>query len=154
MSPSTMTWVAVGDSSGARIFKFDKPSDPWTLVEAIKGDGSGADTGTRDFGKKASEHKGALHGHGDIEKSEKETAERRFAHVLVHELERGLAELAFGRLVLVAQPKLLGELRENLSRGLQAKIVAEVSKDYVHLAPDELRKKLLESIPVDLTLRA
>src|ERR1700677_4866472 len=69
MSQSTMTWVAVGDSSGARIFKFDKQADPWTLVEAIKGDGSGADTGTRDFGKKASEHKGALHGHGDIEKS-------------------------------------------------------------------------------------
>ena len=153
MSQSTWSWVVVGDSSSARIFKFDRHADAWTLVEKITGDGTGADSGTADFGRKASEHKGALHGHGNIENVGKETTERRFAHLLAHVLERGMTENAFGRLILVAQPKLLGELRENLSRGLQAKIVAEISKDYVHLGTNELREQLIGSIPVDQVLR-
>ena len=66
MSQSTQSWVVVGDASGARIFKFDKHEDPWTLVETLNGDGTSKDTGTRDFGPKASEHKGALHNHGDL----------------------------------------------------------------------------------------
>lgn len=154
MSQSTWSWVVVGDSSGARIFKFDGRADAWSLVENIVGDGTGVDHGTSDFGTKASEHKGALHGHGNIENVGKETAERRFAHLLAHVLERGLAENSFGRLILVAEPKLLGELRENLSRGLQAKIAAEISKDYVHLTAREVREQLIDAIPNDLVLRA
>ncbi len=154
MSQSNISWVVVGDASGARIFKYDMKNEPWKLVETVAGDGSTKDTGTRDFGTKASEHKGALHAHGERKNDPKETAERRFAHQLSHVLERGLTEKAFGRLVLVAQARLLGELRENLSRGLLDKVVAEVSKDYVHLAPDELRKQLSDVIPSDLTLRA
>jgi protein required for attachment to host cells len=154
MSQSTWSWVVVGDSSGARIFKFDRQGDAWSLVEKIDGNGTANSNGTSDFGPKASEHKGALHGHGNIENVRKETTERRFAHLLAHVLERGLTENSFGRLILVAQPKLLGELRENLSRGLKAKIVAEVSKDYVHLTGNEIREQLIESIPPDLVLRA
>jgi len=153
MSQSISTWVVVGDASGARIFKFNKPIEHWSLVEKVAGDAHEVLDATRDFGKKASEHKGALHGHGENLNAKKETAERRFAHLLSHVLERGLDEGAFARLVLVAEPKLLGELRENLSRGLQAKIVAEVSKDYVHLTPRELREELIEQIPVDQEIR-
>jgi protein required for attachment to host cells len=154
MSQSTWSWVVVGDSSGARIFKFDRYADTWALIEKVVADSSAVDTGTADFGRKASEHKGALHGHGNIENVTWETAERRFAHRLAHILERGLAENAFGRLILVAQPKLLGELRENMSRGLQAKIVSEVCKDYVHLTAREIREQLIDEIPPDLVLRA
>jgi len=152
MSQSTASWVVVGDSSGARILKFEKHADPWTLVEKLPGDGRGPDTGTGDFGAKASEHKGALHGHGNNETSAKDTSERRFAHLIVHVLERGLAENAFGRLILVAEKKLLGELRENLSRGLQARVVAEINKDYVHLGTAELRTALLDQIPTDVAV--
>ncbi len=153
MSQSSLSWVVVGDASGARIFKFDKHQEPWALVEAIKGDGTSADKGTRDFASKSSEHKGALHGHGENHNSVKETAERRFAHQLSRVLERGLADGSFAHLILVAPAKLLGELRENLSRGLHAKVVAEVSKDYVHLSAKELQAQLIEHIPVDLKQR-
>ena len=106
MSQSTGTWVLVSDFTGARIFRFDKHSNPWTLVEKVSGDGSETSAGTADFGAKASEHKGALHGHG--QNGKKETVERRFAHLVAHVLERGMTENAFGRLVIVAAPKLLG----------------------------------------------
>jgi len=40
--------------------------------------------------------------------------------------------------VLVAPPKLLGDLRENLSRGLQSAVVSQVHKDYTHIGVEEL----------------
>ena len=148
MSQSISTWVVVGDASGARIFKFNKPIEHWSLVEKVAGDAHEVLDATRDFGKKASEHKGALHGHGENLNAKKETAERRFAHLLSHVLERGLDEGAFARLVLVAEPKLLGELRENLSRGLQSKVVAELHKDLMHLTAEQIAEKLRPELPL------
>ena len=136
MIPSTATWVLVADAKGARIFSFLEKNGEWSLRDTLEGDGSGHPDQTSDFGPKASAHKGALHGHG--ESNPKETRERRFAHTLAHVLERGHGTKAFTRLMLVAPPKLLGDLRENLSRGLQGAVVAEVHKDYTHSGVAEL----------------
>ena len=139
MSESTQTWVMVADAHGANVFAYVQKTDPWQPIQHLKEDGTGAPE-TGNFGPKASEHKGALHGHGS--NSPKETKERRLAHAIAHALERGMADHAFRALVLVAPPKLLGELRENLSRGLQAKIVAEIHKDYAHLPVGEIAELL------------
>jgi protein required for attachment to host cells len=109
MKDVTSTWVVVADASAARIFSFTDKNGEWTLRETLKGDGSGHPDQTAHSGSKASEHKGALHGHG--EPDQKETQERRFAHTLAHVLERGHASNAFAKLALVAPPKLLGQLR-------------------------------------------
>ena len=140
MSAPTSTWVLVADAQGARIFSFLDKAGQWTLHDTLKGDGSGHPEQTSNLGPKASEHKGALHGHGEI--NAKETQERRFAHTLAHVLEKGLGTKAFAKLVLVAPPKLLGDLRENLSRGLQSAVVAEVHKDYTHSGVNELMTRL------------
>ena len=140
------TWVVVADARAARIFGFADKQDEWTLQQTIQGDGSGQPAQTADLRSRASGPRGALHGHGEID--EKETQERRFAHTLAHVLERGYSDHAFAKLALVAPPKLLGQLRENLSRGLQAKIVAEIHKDYTHLAVAELAERLRPMLPV------
>lgn len=140
MTPPTATWVLVADARAARIFTFLEKNSQWTLHDTVQGDGTGKPEQTADFAPKASEHKGALHGHGEVHG--KETQERRFAHTLAHVLERGLVARSFSKLVLVATPKLLGELRENLGRGLQAAVVSEVHKDYTHAGVEELMTKL------------
>ena len=146
MKDVTSTWVVVADARAARIFAFTEKNGEWTLHETIKGDGSGRPDQTAGSGPKASEHKGALHGHGEI--NPKETQERRFAHTLAHVLERGHASNAFAKLALVAPPKLLGELRENLSRGLQTASVAQLHKDYTHCGVEELMRLLRSELPV------
>ena len=146
MKDVTSTWVVVADARAARIFSFTDKNGEWTLQETIKGDGSGHPDQTAHSGSKASEHKGALHGHG--EQNPKETQERRFAHTLAHVLERGHATKAFTKLALVAPPKLLGELRENLSRGLQTASVAELHKDYTKFGVDELMRLLRSELPI------
>ena len=146
MKDVTSTWVVVADARAARIFTFTDKNGEWTLHETIKGDGSGHTDQTAGSVSKSSEHKGALHGHGEI--NPKETQERRFAHTLAHVLERGHASNAFAKLALVAPPKLLGELRENLSRGLQTALVAEIHKDYTHSGVEELMRLLKSELPV------
>ncbi len=146
MKDGTSTWVVVADARAARIFTFTDRQGEWTLHETIQGDGTGHPDQTAELRSKASEHKGALHGHGEI--VPKETQERRFAHTLAHVLERGHASSAFAHLALVATPKLLGDLRENLSRGLQAALIAGISKDYSHCGVEELMRLLRSELPV------
>jgi protein required for attachment to host cells len=146
MESSTSTWVVVADARSARIFSFADRNGQWTLRDTIKGDGTGHPDQTAGSITKASEHKGALHGHGEI--NAKETQERRFAHTLAHVLERGHASNAFAKLALVAPPKLLGDLRENLGRGLQTASVAQLAKDYTHCGVEELMRLLRSELPV------
>lgn len=51
-------------------------------------------------------------------------------------------ESAFDRLVLVAGPRFLGQLRRALPAGLRARIIAEVAKDWVHLPAATLRMRV------------
>jgi protein required for attachment to host cells len=144
MNQSIWTWVVVADANGARIMRFGKRTEPWQQVEHLRTDGLGGQQ-TADFAAKASQHKGALHGHGEV--TPKDTKERHLARAIVHALERGMVDNLFGALVLVAAPKLLGELRENLSRGLQERILAELPKDLVHEDATELARRLLPDLP-------
>lgn len=141
---SQSTWVVVADAHRALLFSFAKKADPWKLVAHLDEQGVGA-AETGDFGRKASEHKGALHDHGSS--TAKDVKERQLAHHIAHALERELVDGAFGSLALVAPPKLLGELRENLSRGLQAKIVVELNKDYTHLTAEVIATTLRPDLP-------
>ena len=140
MNSTNSTWVLVADAKGARIFSVPEKHAEWQLHDTIKGDGSSHPEQNADSGPKASQHKGALHAHG--ENNPKETQERRFAHTLAHVLEKGHSDKAFSKLVLVAPPKMLGDLRENLSRGLHGAVTKEVHKDYTHSAVGELQKLL------------
>jgi protein required for attachment to host cells len=146
MKDGTFTWVLVADAAAARIFSFVDKNGDWTLQQTIQGDGSGDPGQTAGSISKASEHKGALHGHG--EQNPKEDRERRFARTLSHVLERGHADKSFTSLALVAPPKLLGELRENLSKAVQGASVAELHKDYGRCAVDELKSLLRTELPV------
>lgn len=53
----------------------------------------------------------------------------------------------FDRLVVAAEPRMLGILRDRRNREIATATVAEVPKDYLHLAPAELRARLREIVP-------
>jgi protein required for attachment to host cells len=73
----------------------------------------------------------------------KEVEKQRFVRQLADRLAEALAEGRFGRLVLVAPPRVLGELRAVLAEKVRATIVREVDKDLtwvpVHELPGHLR---------------
>jgi protein required for attachment to host cells len=113
-------WILVGDGSHARVFQTDDASQPWQLLRRIDREHSREKTDRNDS-------------HGD-------QGELGFARQLVQELETGRERGAFKRLVLVAPPKFLGQLRAELAAPLAACVVKSVDSDYTHMAPAELLK--------------
>jgi protein required for attachment to host cells len=51
-------------------------------------------------------------------------------------------ESGFDRLVLVAGPRFLGQLRRALPAGLRGRVVVEVAKDWMHLPAATLRMRV------------
>jgi protein required for attachment to host cells len=135
------TWVLVADAHGARIFDVEDAGLVPVLRtklhagkhgEALGAGGAPAEAAAHGAKPRAGE-KSAPHDETRIEQEE-----RRFAHELVRVLERGLADNHFKNLVLVAPPRLLGMLRETLTRGLADRLRGSTSKDWGHTADKEL----------------
>lgn len=120
------TWVLVADAQHARLLDVEDAGmlpRQRSMVKAPTPD---------------AQHRSPQHGwtHGEDPRPEHE--ERRFVHALVQTLERGAADNHFRHLVLVAPPKLLGLLRDSLSRGLADRLRKSISKDWGHVPDAEL----------------
>jgi protein required for attachment to host cells len=85
------------------------------------------------------------HDTGGERKPRKHEAEL-FARRIVDELETARNQKRFDRLVLVAGPEFLGDLREVMPKSLSAMITLEISKDLVH----EDERAIRGHLPVDL----
>lgn len=114
----TQTWILIGDGSHARFFQAADASHPWQLVQKIDREHSREKTDRNDS-------------HGDL-------GEQGFARQLVTELETGREQGKFTRLVLVAPPKFLGQLRGELGKPLAACVVKSIDSDYTHMTAAEL----------------
>jgi protein required for attachment to host cells len=68
--------------------------------------------------------------------------EERFAADVAQRLNRAAEESQFEHIVIVAPPKVLGELRQEFSKKLQGKILAEIDKDLTHHTFPEIAKVL------------
>jgi protein required for attachment to host cells len=68
--------------------------------------------------------------------------EERFAAGIAERLNRAAEEDQFEHIVIVAPPKVLGELRRDFSKKLQGKILAEIDKDLTHHTFPEIAKIL------------
>jgi len=71
-----------------------------------------------------------------------ELAKERFAHDLSDTLYKYAHRGAFERIVLVAAPHVLGDLRGQLHKEVREKVAAEVPKDLTHHPLDKVEKML------------
>ncbi len=116
----SQTWILVGDGSHARLFQVDAVDPAWHLVRTISREHSHERTGRTD--------------------SHEDRGEHDFARKLVAELETARQAGTFQRLVLVAPPKFLGQLRGELQTSLSALVTKSVAHDYTQMSNDELPK--------------
>jgi protein required for attachment to host cells len=63
---------------------------------------------------------------------------RDFARSVAEKLDLALRDQRFERLVIVAPPATLGDLRRGLSQQLEGKVAAELAKDLVHVPHHDL----------------
>ena len=71
-----------------------------------------------------------------------EVEAEHFAVELGDRLSDGARRHAFDRLVLVAPPEFLGQLRQRLHGDAKKNLVTSIDKDYTLLEPKELQEKL------------
>jgi len=136
----TVTWVAVADGARARLFSNDGPGKG--LAPVADGDLSGPRAPSRDIDADRPGRTFDSLGEGRHAKQSRSDphrlAKHHFIEILAARLDEGHKRQAFDRLVLVAPPQALGDLRACLGIGVQAKVSAELPKDLTHLKDHEL----------------
>ncbi len=140
----TVTWVVVADGARARLFANNGPGKGLTAVP--NGTFSGPNAAARDIGSdrpgrtfdSAGDGRHAKEPRSDPQRTEK----RDFVHTVAQHLRHAHNRQAYDRLVLVAPPQALGDLRASLDNGVRAKISAELNKDLTHLKDHELAEPI------------
>lgn len=125
------TWILVAHRAGARIFENDGPGTGLKPVDAIthpRGRLTNKALGSDTPGRSFDSHGAARHALGK-EHDPAETVAQEFARSLAAQLEAGRTRHAYGKLVLVAEPRFLGLLRAALSPQTATLVSATLDRD-------------------------
>lgn len=138
------TWVVVADSSRGKIYMQDKHSgDLQEQVDLVHP--SARLHGVELTSDRSGRHVGAF-GQGshlfDARTEAKDHEAETFAKEIAERLETGRTSGQFQKLVLMAPPKFLGELRKQLGDEVRKLVVEEIAKDLVTHSAEEVRDKL------------
>ena len=83
------------------------------------------------------------HGYSALQETDWHVVEKqRFAKNLGEKLEKWSAKDRFQKLVIVADPKTLGELRTTLGGGIRQKLVAEIDKNLTNMPIEKIEATL------------
>lgn len=141
-------WVSVSDGAGYRVFSCQKPGGPlkqltkWTSDEARK---RTEELGTERPGRSQAAPGQARHAFAN-KADWHDQAEKQTARKLAHFLNRKYLAKKFDRLVLIAPPKTLGEMRPVLKFRREKDVVQEYTKDLVNLSIHELQAYLEKNL--------
>lgn len=147
MPNAKTTWICVADAGHLRILKSTGPGTPVErLVE---------ETHARDHGKDFADRPGRAFESADGTRHAMEPGEdpvRRDKRDTAAEIGKRLSDHAqkhdFQRLILVAPPQFMGDLRKHLSPAAAAAIIAEVDKDLTQETDAAIRERLAKVAPV------
>jgi protein required for attachment to host cells len=142
------TWIVVADGQRARFLLREvpgaglRPVGPGELTNPDSGKPTramGTDRPGRAFGDRSGA-RSAMEPRVDWHRQAKEN----FAHRVAKEIDKAAQEGAFDRLVIVAPPATLGELRASLGDAARARIQGEMAKDLTMFADRELAEHLAD----------
>jgi protein required for attachment to host cells len=148
--PNRTTWFVIADAARAEALVKRKGVSGYETVRTwenpdahAKAHELGEDKPGRAFDS-LGPHRSAM----EPRETPKEAAKKDFARELVAALEAAVAAGETQAIVLVAPPKLLGEMRALMPAGLAAAVREDHAKDYTQLPRAELFARLDEMRPV------
>jgi protein required for attachment to host cells len=139
-------YILVADSALAKVFSTTRPLQGLQLVRHFEHDESrqkNSATYTDRPGRQQSDIGGSHSFAGDLQTHETE----KFARILGGFLDKELAGKKFDELVMVATPRLLGELRQHLGKDSSRHLLATVDRDIVHMPEQEIAGHLRQYVP-------
>jgi len=146
------TWILIADGARARVLAQAKdfaPLEPAFEHEELTGSTAqsreiASDRPGRSFDS-AGQGRHAMEPPTDPQRY----AKYEFARELAARLEEAAHDGRFARLVLVAAPKTLGDLRELLPNLVKAKVVAEIDKDLTKVPRHDLGRHLAQVLKME-----
>lgn len=143
----TITWVLIADGARGRIVRdLEVAGDAADRLHDLTFDADQkqlreimADRPGRSFASEGS-RRSAMEYHSNPVREQ----ESAFADMLIEQLEHRHAAHEFDRLAIVAEPRMLGVLRQKLSPKLSVAVIKEVSKDWTKLSPAGLRRAIVD----------
>ncbi len=140
----TRTWVLIADGARARVLENDGPGHGLQFVHGH--DFSADHSATHDLVSDRQGRSFNSSGPGRSAIASQSDPHRelktKFAHQLAEVLHRGLEQHAYDRLIIVATPVTLGDLRSSLSDAVRSTIIGEVAQDLTKLPNAEVASHL------------
>jgi len=138
------TWIVVADSARARIFRREGRWQPLDEFEGLAHPESRLHAGELRTGGPGVQRESVRPGHHriDPETTPTEKEAHDFARELGHELHNARSRGEFERLVLVAPPAFLGQLRDKLDPPTRHCIAQEVDKNWARHDTGKIQKLL------------
>ncbi|MFA5949678.1 MAG: host attachment protein [Hyphomicrobium sp.] len=137
---ATRTWILIADGSRARILEQRGPETKVRPVEGEKYETEskpsrelGSDRPGRVVESVGHQHH-AVEPKYDLHRGLETMFANQLADILSHRLREGL----YDRLIMIAPPAMLGDLRKSIPRPVQEVVVAELAKDLTKIPNDEL----------------
>lgn len=148
---SRCTWIVIADGMHARILRQDAPGG--SLVSALAEEmvdpavhGFARDLKSDHPGRAFDTGSGARHAMEP--RSDPHALEKaRFARCIAELINAAAGRNEFAKLVLVAPPKTLGELRADLDERARKRVIGELARDLVGTPMTELRGHLKDVLP-------
>ncbi|MEZ5923677.1 MAG: host attachment protein [Hyphomicrobiaceae bacterium] len=144
------TWILVADASRSKVYEHRGPGHGLEAVAGLamatehrKSSEIGSDKPGRSF-ESVGAVRHAVEPHSDPARIE----EQRFAASLLERLNQEAAAKRFDRLVLVAPPTMLGDLRAALPSGIAPLVMATIDKDLTKIPDHKLAGHLSDILPV------
>jgi protein required for attachment to host cells len=145
-----VTWIVVADGARARIVRQTGVGRP---LEAVPGQeflnperGPTRELGTDKPGRSFDSRGGQRHSMEEVDWHRFE--KKKFAKTIAERLDQAAEARAFDRLVLVAPPDTLGDLRAEIGKHGSAKIAAEVAKDLTGIPMSQLANHLGSAVRI------
>lgn len=142
---SRRTWILVADHHIARLFEKGEKG-LISIGEASPDTAAKTEISNKSVGRVASSGGGGVHHKYEPHMNESRHDSLAFVYQLSEWLNKSVWEGAFDRLVLIAAPQALGELRKTLKQPVQARIIAEINKDLTKMNERDLLEELTKII--------
>jgi protein required for attachment to host cells len=141
------TWILVADAKSARVLTQDARNAPLALTEELQASPAAH---ARDL-KSSAPGRAFTAGSPDRHAMEPRTdplahQKRQFARRLAELMNAAARRKRFRRLVLVAPPRMLGDLRAELDTAASRLVGAEIPHDHIRTPPDELLARLGDAL--------
>ncbi|WP_299947726.1 host attachment protein [uncultured Microbulbifer sp.] len=139
-----LAWILVANQSQARIFEAQKRAGQLhEIVDLLHPESRlpGREQESDAPGRSFDSHGQGRHAMGNFAEIHRRSGEK-FAKEIAKTLERGRQEGRYEKLYIVAEPYMVGSLRDALRIPTRATVAGETGKNLVDFQPEEIRSQL------------